>query len=201
MREITPAELHHLLSTGCTLALLDIREHGEYNRAHIAGASSLPRRQIEHRLERLVPFKGVPIVVCDDTGRRARLAAATVERMGYTNVAVLGGGINRWTSEGFPTEWGMNVPSKEFGERVEVQHRVPTIDARELRERIEREDDLVILDTRTPEEYRRFCIPGGRSLPGGELAYRVGEVIRENPNATVVVNCAGRTRGHTPRST
>ena len=194
MRDIAPADLHGLLSRGATLALLDVREHGEYNRAHIAGASSLPRRQLEHRVERLVPFTGVPVVVCDDSGWRARLAAETIERMGYSDVAVLDGGVNRWASEGYATEWGMNVPSKDFGERVEVEHHVPTLDARELQERIERGDELVILDTRTPEEYRRFCIPGGRSLPGGELALRIHEMVAENPNATVVVNCAGRTR-------
>ena len=194
MRELTPVELRDLLAQGATLALLDVREHGEYNRAHIPGAGSLPRRQIEHRLEWLVPYKGVPVVVCDDTGRRARLGAATIERMGYSDVAVLDGGVNRWASEGYTTEWGMNVPSKDFGERVEVEHHVPTVDARELRERIERGEEVVIVDTRTPEEYRRFCIPSGRSLPGGELAYRVGEVVKERPNATVVVNCAGRTR-------
>lgn len=194
MNLIAPANLHALLSGGATVALLDVREHGEYNRAHIAGASSLPRRSIEHRLERLVPYKGVHVVVCDDTGRRARLAAETIERMGYADVAVLDGGVNRWASEGYATEWGMNVPSKDFGERVEVEQHVPTIDARELRERVERGDEIVILDTRTPEEYRRFCIPGGRSLPGGELAYRIGEIVEQAPNATVVVNCAGRTR-------
>ena len=194
MRDIAPADLHSLLHRGATLALVDVREHGEYNRAHIAGASSLPRRLIEHRLERLVPYTGVQVVVCDDTGRRARLAARTIEEMGYSDVAVLDGGVNRWASEGHPTEWGMNVPSKDFGERVEVEHHVPTVDARELRERIERGDEVVIVDTRTPEEYRRSCIPGGRSLPGGELAYRVGEILRQSPAATIVVNCAGRTR-------
>ncbi|MDP8921402.1 MAG: rhodanese-like domain-containing protein [Chloroflexota bacterium] len=182
------------MNRDATLALLDVREHGEYNRAHIAGASSLPRRQIEYRLERLVPFKGVPLVICDDTGRRARLAAQTIERMGYADVAILDGGVNRWASEGYPTEWGMNVPSKDFGERVEMEHHVLTVDARELREQIQRGEEVVILDTRTPEEYRRFCIPGGRSLPGGELAYRIGEIVEERPDATVVVNCAGRTR-------
>ena len=61
-------------------------------------------------------------------------------------------------------------PSKDFGEKVEVVHHVPEIDAIELRSRMDRGEKLVILDTRTPEEYRRFCIPGGQSLPGGELA-------------------------------
>jgi len=192
--DIAAATLAHLLETNSTLALIDVREHGEYNLAHIAGASSVPRRQLEARMGRLVPCRSVQVVVCDDNGRRAALAARTLDRMGYRRVAVLDGGVNRWASENRPTEWGMNVPSKDFGEKVEVQHHVPTIDADELARRQRRGDDLLILDTRTPEEYRRFCIPGGRSTPGGELALRIHDLVRERPNATVVVNCAGRTR-------
>src|SRR5688572_4945467 len=193
-REITAAALASLLDSNATLALIDVREHGEYNLAHIAGASSVPRRQLEARMGRLVPFRGAPVVVCDDTGRRAALAAATLERMGYRDVAVLAGGVNRWAADDRPTEWGMNVPSKDFGEKVEVQHHVPTIAADDLAARQRRGDDLIILDTRTPEEFRRFCIPGGRSAPGGELALRIHDLVRERPGATVVINCAGRTR-------
>jgi len=193
-REIAPATLAHLLDSQSTLALIDVREHGEYNLAHIPGSSSVPRRQLEWRMGRLVPFRGEQVVVCDDNGRRAALAAATLERMGYTRVAVLEGGVNRWASLDQPTEWGLNVPSKDFGEKVEVEHHVPTIGADELARRQRRGDKLVILDTRTPEEYRRFCIPGGRSAPGAELALRIHDILRENPGASVVVNCAGRTR-------
>ena len=194
MLEIGAVTLQHLLETGSTLAVLDVREHGEYNSAHIPGASSLPRRLLEHRIERLVPGKQTQIVVCDDTGVRARLAAKTLEQLGYSRVAVLDGGLNSWASDNRLTEWGMNVPSKDFGEKIEVVEHVPSIDARELNEWISRGDDLVILDTRTPEEYSRFCIPGGRSVPNGELPYRIGEIVRERPSARVVVNCAGRTR-------
>ena len=194
VREISAAALAEQLDTQAPLALIDVREHGEYNLAHIPGASALPRRQLEARIGRLVPFRGAEVVVCDDTGRRAALAARTLARMGYARVAVLQGGVNRWASQDRPTEWGMNVPSKDFGEKVEVQHHVPTIDADELARRQQRGDALLIVDTRTPEEYRRFCIPGGRSAPGGELALRIHDLVRERPEATVVVNCAGRTR-------
>ena len=193
-REIAVATLAHLLEIGSTLALIDVREHGEYNLAHIAGASSVPRRQLETRMGRLVPDRGVQVVVCDDAGPRAALAARTLDRMGYRRVAVLEGGVNRWASRGLPTEWGMNVPSKDFGERVEVQHHVQTIDADELARRQQRGDDLLIVDTRTPEEFRRVCIPGGRNAPGGELVLRIHDLLDERPKATVVVNCAGRTR-------
>jgi rhodanese-related sulfurtransferase len=193
-RMIVPEALDYLFSINSTFALLDVREHGEYNTAHIPGSSSLPRRLLEFRVERLVPCKSVQVVVCDDDGERAVLAAQTLEQAGYGRVAVLDGGLNRWASEGFGSEWGMNVLSKDFGERVEVTHQVPTIDAIELRRRRQSGEDLVILDTRTPEEFQRACIPGGRSVPGGELALRITDIVGQQPLATVVVNCAGRTR-------
>src|SRR5207248_7025297 len=101
---IAPAALKDALDRGSTVPLIDVREHGEYNTAHIPGASSLPRRLIEFRIERLVPCRSVQVVVCDDDGRRAWLAAETLERAGYGRVAVLDGGINRWATEDFGTE-------------------------------------------------------------------------------------------------
>ncbi len=192
---ISPAALTRLLEGRSQFALIDVREAGEYNSSHIPGSSLLSRRQLEFQMSTAVPVQNTHVVVCDDDGRRANLAAATLERMGYTHVSVLDGGINRWTTQGYPTEWGSNVISKDFGEKMEVVHHIPEIEATELHARIERGDKLVILDTRTPEEYQRFCIPGGRSVPGGELALRITDITKDLDNdTTVIVNCAGRTR-------
>ena len=193
--EVSPSVLNDLLSGSSQFALIDVREPGEYNSSHIPGASLIPRRQLESQIGDAVPHAATPIVVCDDDGRRAKLAAGTLERLGYGSVSHLAGGINRWVTERLPTEWGVNVPSKDFGERVEVENGVPEISAVDLRERMERGEKLVVLDTRTPEEYNRFCIPGGRSVPGAELPLRIADIVRESgEDATVIVNCAGRTR-------
>ena len=193
--KITAEALDALLKGPSRFALIDVREPGEYNSSHIPGASLISRRQLEFQMRDSVPGRSIPIVLCDDDGRRADLAACTIEGMGYERVSVLDGGVNRWVTLNFPTEWGVNVPSKDFGERVEVENQVPEIDAVELNDRIARGDELVILDTRTPEEYRRFCIPGGRSVPGGELALRITDITRGlGDDATVIINCAGRTR-------
>ncbi len=195
---ISDAELDVLLKGDIPFALIDVRESGEYNSSHIPGACLIPRRRIEFIIEESVPARGVQVVVCDDDGRRAGLAAATLERLGYTKVSVLDGGVNRWSARDYPTEWGVNVPSKDFGEMLEVVHHVPEISAEDLNERIERGDKLVILDTRTPEEYQRFAIPGGRSMPGGELALRITDITKEiDEDTTVILNCAGRTRSIT----
>ena len=192
---ITPQQLQARMAADAPYALIDVREVGEYNASHIPGSSLIPRGRLEFELAQAVPHSDTTLILCDDDARRVTRAAATAEAMGYRDVAWLAGGVNRWASLDLPTEWGVNVPSKDFGERVEVVHHVPEISADDLHERIERGDELVILDTRTPEEYRRFCIPGGRSMPGAELALRITDTLADAPaNATVVVNCAGRTR-------
>ena len=192
---ISSQSLDALLEGDTPFALIDVREAGEYNNAHIPGASLISRRDLEAQVAAAVPHGATPVVLCDDDARRATFAAATLERLGYFDVSMLDGGINRWVTQEYPTEWGVNVPSKDFGERVEVVHHVPEIDAVELRERIDRGDELVILDTRTPEEYQRLCIPGGRSVPGAELALRITDITKDlSDDATVVINCAGRTR-------
>ena len=89
-----PEALGRLLEGGSGFALIDIREAGEYNASHIPGTSPMPRRHLEFLMAQAVPFKGTPVVVCDDDGRRAELAAATLERMGYRHVSVLEGGYD-----------------------------------------------------------------------------------------------------------
>ena len=192
---ISCADLANLFDGDTPFALIDVREAGEYNSSHIPGSSLIPRRDLEFLIVDSVPHRATPIIVCDDDGLRAKLAADTLERLGYTNVSSLEGGMNRWVTERRPTEWGVNVPSKDFGEKVQVQHGVPEIDAVELKRRMDGGEKLVILDTRTPEEFRNFCIPGGRSVPNGELGLRITDIVEQtDDDTTVVINCAGRTR-------
>jgi len=193
-QSIAPETLQYLIEQRSMHALLDVREQGEYNLAHIAGSTLVPRRTLEFEIARLVPCKSAQVVMCDDNGERATLAAGTMESLGYQRVAVLQGGINSWASKGMRTQWGMNVKGKDFGEQQEVKHHVPTMHPDELSRRVERGEPVVILDTRTVEEYRRHCIPGGRSMPGAELALRITDIRRDHPDSLIVINCAGRTR-------
>ncbi len=176
-----------------TYALFDVREPGEYNAGHISGATLLPRRDIEFRIADLAPVRDTPIFVAGDSDERAKLAATTIQRIGYKNVYVLEGGFPAWTKAGCPTATGINGASKEFGERVHIECAVPEIEPQELHRRATLGERIAILDARTPEEYSRFCIPGGLHIPGGDLILSAGDLTRDR-NATVVVNCAGRTR-------
>lgn len=175
-------------------AVFDVRERGEYNAGHISLATSLPRSQIEFRIADLVPNAEIPIVVYDEGGGRAALAAGTLNEIGYSNVSLLDGGLPVWVQQGYATASGVNVPSKAFGEKVHHQRKVREILPEDLKRLQDNGADLIVLDVRTPEEYRRFCVPAGINIPGGDLVLWV-EHLRHKPRTTIVVNCAGRTRG------
>ncbi len=183
--------LTRLMESRDLFAVFDVRERGEYNDCQIPNTTSLPRSQIEFRLAQLVPKRGVPLVVYDEGGQRAALAAQTIAGLGFEQVAILAGGIAAWQNDGRRTVSGVNVPSKAFGEQVYHEREVPEVSPEELKRLIDRSDELTILDMRTPEEYGRFCIPGGLNVPGGDLILWAEE-LRQKP--AVVVNCAGRTR-------
>ena len=124
---------------------------------------------------------------------RANRAAARLSQLGYTNVAVMKGGLKAWRDAGCEVFTGVNVPSKAFGEVVEHENDTPRIDAADLQKLVDAKTDLVILDSRPMPEFNNMSIPGGVDCPGAELVYRVKD-FAPNPETLVVVNCAGRTR-------
>jgi rhodanese-related sulfurtransferase len=180
-----------LMVSDSLFAVFDVRERGEYNDCQIPNTTSLPRSQIEFRIAELVRNRAIPIALYDEGGRRAELAAQTLTQLGYEQILILRGGLSAWQSEGRETVSGVNVPSKAFGERVHHDRNVPDVSAEELKALLESNSELTIVDVRTPEEYGRFCIPGGLNVPGGDLILWADE-LRQKP--MVIVNCAGRTR-------
>ncbi|MET3394344.1 rhodanese-related sulfurtransferase/predicted metal-dependent enzyme (double-stranded beta helix superfamily) [Variovorax sp. 1140] len=190
---ITPQALKAALSDGEEIALLDVRETGVFVRSHILLAASAPLWRLEVLIDRLVPRRSTRIVLADADESLAHQAAAKLVRLGWRNVSVLAGGTRGWASAGYELFSGSNVPSKAFGEVIEHKKHTPWISVDELHQRVERGDDIVVVDSRTPEEFADFSLPFAHSLPGAELVYRIQE-LAPRPETLVVVNCAGRTR-------
>ncbi len=187
------SDLSTFLESSTRHALLDVRERAAYERGHIYRATSLPRRLLESRVPRLVTAPATPIVLYDDAGALAGLAAATLAAMGYTDVRALEGGLAAWRAAGRRLVQGLNVPSKVFGEQALHKYRTPEVTCPELKARIDRGERMVIVDSRTPEEYSRGCIPGAWSVPGAELVLRIAD-LAPAPDIPIVVHCGGRTR-------
>ncbi|MGE0698254.1 MAG: rhodanese-like domain-containing protein, partial [Hyphomicrobiaceae bacterium] len=170
------------------IALIDVRETGIYSQGHPLLAVPIAYSRLELDAERLLPRKAVRIVLLDDGDGLSDKAARRLEALGFTDVSVLEGGAPGWKAAGYTLFDGVNVPSKAFGEIVEVARHTPRIKARELIEMQKRGDDMVIVDGRTWDEYRRFNIPGGISLPNGELALHIDGLVK-SPKTRIVVNC------------
>ena len=76
-----------------------------------------------------------------------------------------------------------------------LEHRndTPRLTAAELNSLLAGDDSVVVLDGRSPAEFRKMSLPGARSCPNAELGYRLSSLVPDE-STTVVINCAGRTR-------
>lgn len=194
MRSIDAPTLKDWIGDGRELAILDAREDGEFGRSHLFWANPCALSRAELRARAILPRRGVRICCVDGgEGGLAETLAARLEAMGCTDVSVLAGGTPAWAAAGYVLFSGVNVPSKAFGEWVEHQYHTPSVDPGELKAMMEGGQDMVVLDSRPMDEFHRMSIPGAIDVPGGELVYRIGE-IAPDPQTTIVVNCAGRTR-------
>ena len=193
MKHIDATTLRGWILDGQELAILDAREEGEFGISHLFWAIPCPFSRREIRVPAILPRKSVRAICVDDGRGLAEQLAAYLAASGYTDVHILDGGTKAWAAAGQVLFSGVNVPSKAFGEWVEHHYGTESVDAAELNAWIAAKKDMVILDSRTAEEFARMTIPTARSVPGGELAYHIADLV-PNPDTLVVVNCAGRTR-------
>jgi len=195
---LTVQQVKEMLKAGEVFAFFDVREEGEFStQGHPLFATPLPLSRLEPRALALLPDPHTRIVLMDDgeegQAGRANRAAAKLSGLGYTNLAVMAGGLKAWRDAGYEVFTGVNVPSKAFGEVVEHGNDTPRIDAADVQKLIDAKADMVILDSRPLPEFTNMSIPGGIDCPGAELVYRVKDFVTR-PETLVVVNCAGRTR-------
>jgi len=88
------------------LRVLDVRERDAYEAGHVPGALSLPRGQLELRVNEALPDPTVRIVVCCEVGRISTLAANTLHAMGFQRAVALDDGLQAWREAGYPLRSG-----------------------------------------------------------------------------------------------
>jgi len=190
---VTPHDIRNALLARQELALFDLRDEHAFAGGHPLFAAQLPPDRIAVEIERRVPRKATPIVIYDDGEGLIEAGGRTLASLGYTNVSVLKGGLAGWRDAGFELFQDVNSYSKAFGELVEARRHTPSLAAHDVQALIDEKADIAILDARRFDEYATMSIPTGTSVPGGELVLRA-PTAAPDPDTTIVVNCAGRTR-------
>ena len=103
VREVSVAETLEAVNGG-NARLIDVREDNEFEAAHARGADHLGRGIIERDIEKVVPDKDAELILYCGGGYRAALAADSLQKMGYTNVASMAGGWRAWLEANAPTD-------------------------------------------------------------------------------------------------
>jgi rhodanese-related sulfurtransferase len=102
IREITIDEVKAKMDRGEGFTLVDVREESEYARDHLPGAIHLGKGVIERDIEQTIPDTSTPIILYCGGGFRSALAADNIQKMGYTDVLSMDGGIRGWRDKGLP---------------------------------------------------------------------------------------------------
>jgi rhodanese-related sulfurtransferase len=110
--QVSPGDARRDVEAGALV--LDVREPGEFARGRVQGAVNVPRGMLELKAASDSPVAdpqlterqaGRVLVYCTKgPSARSLLAAQTLMRLGYEDVAVLDGGLNAWSEAGLPTE-------------------------------------------------------------------------------------------------
>lgn len=104
---VTPEQLHAEQLAGKSPTLVDVRTAAEYRAGHIPGAQLIPGEElspasIEKHLGRNALRRDKTLYITCQAGPRAARAAETLRQSGYTNVALVEGGTQRWEQAGLP---------------------------------------------------------------------------------------------------
>ncbi|HZS99324.1 MAG TPA: rhodanese-like domain-containing protein [Terriglobales bacterium] len=102
VRETTVDEIKSRLDRGDKFVLVDVREESEWQKDHLPGAIHMSKGVIERDVEQKVPDLNAEMVLYCGGGFRSALAADNLQKMGYTNVISMDGGVRGWREKNYP---------------------------------------------------------------------------------------------------
>ncbi len=109
-RAISVGELNDLIGNHEDVLIVDVREREKYAQGHIPGALAVPIGALELAADatsiacdnELVLARAGIVVLCCQDERRSRVAAQRLERLGFSVVYYLAGGLAQWQAESLP---------------------------------------------------------------------------------------------------
>jgi len=102
VRETNVDAVKARLDRGDKFLLVDVREESEFAKDHLPGAIHLGKGVIERDIEARVPELNTEMILYCGGGYRSALAADNLQKMGYTNVISMDGGIRGWREKSYP---------------------------------------------------------------------------------------------------
>lgn len=104
IREVSVSDVVDYQAKDRDFLFIDVREDHEWQDGHAKGAMHLGRGILERDIEKVEPKYDREIVLYCGGGYRSAMAADQMQKMGYTNVFSMAGGIRAWREAGLPEE-------------------------------------------------------------------------------------------------
>ncbi|KTD51170.1 rhodanese-like domain-containing protein [Legionella quateirensis] len=104
IKEISPHNLKRMIDNKEQITVIDIREDHELSDGYIPTSIHLSKGIIERDIEQLIPDLHRPILVYCSGGFRCALVADALQKMGYTHIYSLNGGLRSWMDAGYPIQ-------------------------------------------------------------------------------------------------
>jgi rhodanese-related sulfurtransferase len=101
--QISPLESAGLMANDMAV-IIDVRTAAEWESKHIPGATLIPISELKSRLSELDKYKDKQIIMHCAVGGRSRQAVDLLQKVGFTDVLNMNGGIDAWEKGGLPLE-------------------------------------------------------------------------------------------------
>ena len=105
---VPPSEVKGRMDAGEDVVIIDVRTNNEFAGGHAPGAVNLPLGELSIKLRQLGgdldSFKTLPVYAMCRTDNRAANAARALKKAGFSDLKVVGGGMNAWKRAGFSVE-------------------------------------------------------------------------------------------------
>jgi hydroxyacylglutathione hydrolase len=100
LTNVSVQELAHRVAHEPDLVVVDVREPAEWSEGHIAGARSIPMRQVTERLDEIPRDRRVALTCAG--GTRSSIVGSLLLARGFTDLLNVWGGMNGWAQAGLP---------------------------------------------------------------------------------------------------
>jgi NADPH-dependent 2,4-dienoyl-CoA reductase/sulfur reductase-like enzyme/rhodanese-related sulfurtransferase len=194
---------------------IDLRDPISFRKANIAGSVNLGQNALRDAMETME--KDQPILLVSEDGQKGHVALRMLASAGFTEVYNLSGGYlslerhaRAWPFKSimvglFPVEKknaadpgsspaaGTHATGETDGSRSDQREQSP------LAASVVPPDGPLVLDVRTPEEFKAGAVPGAISLPLDELESRAQEVIGDTDREVIVYCASGARSGYARR--
>ncbi|MBN2806227.1 MAG: FAD-dependent oxidoreductase, partial [Prolixibacteraceae bacterium] len=165
---------------------VDVRDIFAYEKTHVEGALHIPLEILQDQLS-TIPNDRL-ILIYDEHGKKGHQALRTLLGAGFMHVVNISGGHTSLQRHARTTGFKnlqlalLPVENKTIEAEEKENDKVKASSPKD-------DQSPVIVDVRTPEEFRMGAVPDAINIPLDELMYRFEE-LGENPAREIVVYCA-----------